>query len=51
MNHNSRRAAARAIAITRADESRTRKAVALKLTILALFAVAALAAVPSVWSF
>ncbi len=51
MNQNSRRATARAIAITHADESRTQKAIVLKLTIIAVCAVAALATLPAVWSF
>lgn len=51
MNQNSRRATARAIAITRADESRAQKAIVVKLTVIALFTIAALAVLPSVWSF
>ncbi|WEZ84369.1 hypothetical protein P6U16_06965 [Rhizobium sp. 32-5/1] len=51
MNQNTRRATARAIAITRADESRAQKIVAIKLTLIALCAVAAFAVLPSIWSF
>ncbi len=51
MNQNTRRATARAIAITRADESRAQKAFVFKLTVIALCAVAAMAVLPSVWSF
>jgi hypothetical protein len=51
MNQNSRRATARAIAITRADESHAKKMIATRLTVIALCAIAAFAALPLLWSF
>ncbi len=51
MNQSRSRSTARAIAITKADESRTRKALLIRASVIALFAIAALAALPSFLSF
>lgn len=42
---------ARAIAIAKSDESRTRKALLARATVIAICALAAFAALPSLWSF
>ena len=51
MNQSRSRSTARAIAIAKADESRTRKALLIRASVIALFAIAALAALPSFLSF
>jgi hypothetical protein len=48
---NQSRSRSTAIAIAKADESRTRKALLIRASLIALFALAALAALPSIFSF
>ncbi|WP_455272680.1 hypothetical protein [Rhizobium herbae] len=51
MNQSRSRSAARAIAIAKADESAVRKALLTRVSVIAVFALAALVALPSFWSF
>lgn len=51
MNQYRSRSTARAIAIAKADESKTRKTMLIRAAVIALGALAALAALPSFWSF
>lgn len=51
MNQCRSRSAARAVAIAKADESKRRKAMLIRAAVIALGALAALAALPSFWSF
>ncbi|MEK1933022.1 MAG: hypothetical protein AAAC47_25250, partial [Pararhizobium sp.] len=51
LNQCRSRSAARAVAIAKADESKTRKAMLIRAAVIALGALAALAALPSFWSF
>jgi hypothetical protein len=51
MNQSRNRSTARAIAIAKADESAARKALFIRVSVIAAFALAALVALPSFWSF
>ncbi|URK88496.1 hypothetical protein LP421_15215 [Rhizobium sp. RCAM05350] len=51
MNQSRSRSTARAIAIAKADESAARKALLTRVSVIAVFALAALVALPSFWSF
>lgn len=51
MNQSRSRSTARAIAIAKADESAARKALLIRASVIAVFALAALVALPSFWSF
>jgi len=51
MNQYRNRSAARAIAIAKADESKTRKAILIRAAVIALGALTTLAALPSFWPF
>lgn len=51
MNQYRSRSAARAIAIAKGDESKTLKAMLIRVAVIALGALTALSALPSFWSF
>jgi hypothetical protein len=51
MNQSRSHSTARAIAIAKADESNVRKSLLIRASMIAICALAALAALPSLWSF
>ncbi|MCV9998696.1 hypothetical protein OE766_10595 [Pararhizobium sp. YC-54] len=51
MNQSRNRSKARAIAIAKADESNARKSLLIRAAAIAVCALAAIAALPSFWSF
>jgi hypothetical protein len=51
MNQSRSRSKARAIAIAKVDESNARKSLLIRASVIAVCALAAIAALPSFWSF